>query len=73
MSAHAVNDIHVAANTAKPPSVPELAGTRARWSGHDKAETEAPQTEPRSGRLHPLPEREDLEPHWAAAIDAATD
>ena len=72
MSAQAVKDLHLAP-THDPSFGPELAGAKARWSGDGKAETEPLQGGLHSGRPPAQADRDNLEPHWVAAIDAATD
>lgn len=74
MSAYAVKDCYLTPVLESESTFGPVAGaTEGRWSGDDKRETEAPQVGVRSGRPHPHADRDNLEPHWLAAIDAATD
>lgn len=72
MSAHAVKDLHLI-RIPEPTHGPHMARTNTRRPGGGQAEREASQGNLRSGRQHPFADGDNLEPHWVAAIDAATD
>ena len=72
MSAHAVKDLHLT-SVPEPLHNSEIARTSTRRTGGGHSEGDASQGTSRSGRPHPFAEGDNLEPHWVAAIDTATD
>ena len=72
MSAHPVSDVFAAIDSKLVPDLSDLGLTGARAS-IGAATTEGAAATRRSANPAPHVNRVDLEPHWSAAIDAATD